>query len=369
MCSWRDAIASLLLGGAATLALAQSAAYVGIGRVATPAELAAWDTDVRPDFKGLPKGSGTVAQGQQIWEDQCASCHGMFGESNQVFQPIVGGTGANDVQRGRSARLTDPSFPGRTTLMKLPTLSTLWDYVYRAMPWSAPKSLSPDQVYAVVAYMLNLGGVLPDDFVLSDATIAEAQARLPNRNGMTQAHALWPGVTVARRRAGRCMHAQLHQRATHRVDDSRPRPRCARQSRRAEPQRRCPARRRHLASTPLPVLPRPPSARAAAPWALAGKHGCTACHGLEGPLVGPGFREVGRKHGGRGDAVAYLNDKIRSGGSGAWGSVPMPPQNLPESDALALGALDRAGRGAVNAAASTRDTRRTHGPQVVAARL
>ena len=92
-----------LLGGAATLALAQSAAYVGIGRVATPAELAAWDIDVRPDFKGLPKGSGTVAQGQQIWEDQCASCHGMFGESNQVFQPIVGGTGANDVQRGRSA--------------------------------------------------------------------------------------------------------------------------------------------------------------------------------------------------------------------------------------------------------------------------
>jgi mono/diheme cytochrome c family protein len=121
MCNWRDAIASLLLGSAVTLALAQSAAYVGIGRVATPAELAAWDTDVRPDFKGLPKGSGTVAQGQQIWEDQCASCHGMFGESNQVFQPIVGGTGANDVQRGRSARLTDPSFPGRTTLMKRKT--------------------------------------------------------------------------------------------------------------------------------------------------------------------------------------------------------------------------------------------------------
>ncbi len=193
---------------------AQSAAYVGIGRVATPAELAAWDTDVRPDFKGLPKGSGTVAQGQQIWEDQCASCHGMFGESNQVFQPIVGGTGANDVQRGRSARLTDPSFPGRTTLMKLPTLSTLWDYVYRAMPWSAPKSLSPDEVYAVMAYMLNLGGVLPDDFVLSDANIAEAQARLPNRNGMTQAHALWPGVT-GRAPTCRPLHARAIAPARH----------------------------------------------------------------------------------------------------------------------------------------------------------
>ena len=54
--------------------------------------------------------------------------------------------------------------------MKLPTLSTLWDYIHRAMPWSAPKSLSPDEVYAVTAYMLNLGGVVPDDFVLSDAT-------------------------------------------------------------------------------------------------------------------------------------------------------------------------------------------------------
>jgi S-disulfanyl-L-cysteine oxidoreductase SoxD len=75
---------------------------------------------------------------------------------------------------------------------------------------------------------------------------------------------------------------------------------------------------------------------ATGPWALAGKHGCTACHGIEGSLVGPGFRDVGRKHGTRGDAVAYLNDKIRSGGAGTWGNVPMPPQSLPEADALAL---------------------------------
>jgi len=335
MCSWRDAIVALLLGSGVTLALAQGTAYVGIGRVATPAELAAWDTDVRPDFKGLPKGSGTVAQGQQIWENQCASCHGMFGESNQVFQPIVGGTGADDVQRGRSARLIDPSFPGRTSLMKLPTLSTLWDYVYRAMPWSAPKSLSPDQVYAVVAYMLNLGGVLPDDFVLSDATVAEAQARLPNRNGMTQAHALWPGVksrpdVQAAACTRNCTSAPRiastipeHARDAH--------GNLAEQNRNVGAQRGVDTSRVATAGAPAATV-----SPAAAPWALAGKHGCTACHGLEGPLVGPGFREVGRKHGGRGDAVAYLNEKIRSGGAGAWGSVPMPPQNLPESDALAL---------------------------------
>jgi S-disulfanyl-L-cysteine oxidoreductase SoxD len=334
MCSWRDAIASLLLGGALTSAFAQGTPYAGIGRAATPAELAAWDTDVRPDFKGLPKGSGTVAQGQQIWEGQCASCHGMFGESNQVFQPIVGGTGADDVKRGRSARLTDPSFPGRTTLMKLPTLSTLWDYVYRAMPWSTPKSLSPDQVYAVVAYMLHLGGVLPDDFVLSDTTIADAQARLPNRNGMTLAHALWPGVTArADVQAAACMRncTSAPRIASTIPDYARDaHGNLAEQNRKVGGQRGVDTSRAAAAGAAAVV------GMAATPWALAGKHGCTACHGLEGQRVGPGFREVGRKHAGRSDAVAYLNDKIRSGGSGAWGSVPMPPQNLPESDALAL---------------------------------
>ena len=75
---------------------------------------------------------------------------------------------------------------------------------------------------------------------------------------------------------------------------------------------------------------------ATGPWALAGKHGCTACHGIEGQRIGPGFRDVGRKHGTRDDVVTYLNDKIRSGGAGTWGNVPMPPQSLPEADALAL---------------------------------
>jgi cytochrome c551/c552 len=336
MCSWRSAIAATLLGGAAALAAAQGANFAGIGRAATPAELAAWDTDVRPDFQGLPKGSGTVAQGQQLWEDKCASCHGMFGESNQVFQPIVGGTNEQDMKTGRSARLTDASFPGRTTLMKLPTLSTLWDYVYRAMPWSAPKSLSPDQVYAVVAYMLNLGGVLPDDFVLSDATIAQAQARLPNRNGVTTAHALWPGAkTRADVAATRCMHgcADAPRIASTIPDHARDaHGNLAEQNRGVGAQRGADTSR----AATIAVAPATDANAIAGPWALAGKHGCTACHGIEGQRVGPGFRDVGRKHGARGDAVAYLNDRIRSGGAGTWGNVPMPPQSLPEADALAL---------------------------------
>jgi len=142
--------AAVLAGCAAAAAVAQTA-YLGVGRPATPSELKAWDIDVRPDFKGLPKGSGSVARGQDVWEGKCASCHGIFGESNEIFSPLVGGTTAEDVKTGRVARLTDPGFPGRTTLMKVPNVSTLWDYINRAMPWNAPKSLSTDEVYAVTA--------------------------------------------------------------------------------------------------------------------------------------------------------------------------------------------------------------------------
>ena len=194
MSRFLEAIAALAMLCVANLSAAQTASkYPGVGRAATPQELAAWDIDVRPDFKGLPPGSGSVARGQDIWESKCASCHGVFGESNEVFSPLIGGTTAEDVKTGRVARLLDPAFPGRTTLMKVASLSTLWDYINRAMPWKQPKSLTPDEVYAVTAFLLNLGGVVADDFTLSEKNMREVQARLPNRNGMTRAHALWPG--------------------------------------------------------------------------------------------------------------------------------------------------------------------------------
>ena len=197
------ALGALVLSTAALGAAAQSASpFPGIGRAATPKELAAWDIDVRPDFKGLPKGSGTVAQGMDVWEAKCASCHGVFGESNEVFSPLIGGTTKDDVKNGRVKRLTDESFPGRTTLMKVATLSTLWDYINRAMPWNAPKSLTVEEVYAVTAFMLNLGGVVPDDFTLSDKNMADVQKRLPNRNGKTTAHAMWPGNELRACRSG-----------------------------------------------------------------------------------------------------------------------------------------------------------------------
>lgn len=185
---------SLVAAALAVSGVVQAAApqqFSGIGRTATPAEIKAWDIDVRPDFKGLPVGSGSVAKGQDVWENQCASCHGIFGESGEVFTPIVGGTTAEDIKTGRVKNLTRLDYPQRTTLMKVPTVSTLWDYINRAMPWTSPKSLTTEEVYAVTAYILHMGDILPADFVMSDKNIAEVQARMPNRNGMTTKHGLW----------------------------------------------------------------------------------------------------------------------------------------------------------------------------------
>ena len=180
----RDTLAAALLAASVALpALAQDK-FPGIGRAATPKEVAAWDIDVRPDFKGLPPGKGTVAQGQDIWEERCASCHGFFGESNSVFMPLVGGTTADDVKTGRVATLRRTDYPGRTTLMKVPTVSTLWDYIHRAMPWDKPKSLKTDEVYAVTAFLLNLAHVVPEDDLTRSQLGGKCQADPAGKRGV-----------------------------------------------------------------------------------------------------------------------------------------------------------------------------------------
>ncbi len=328
--------------------------YPGVGRGATPKEVAAWNIDVRPDFKGLPKGSGTVAQGMDIWEGKCASCHGVFGESNQTFSPLVGGTTADDIKTGHVARLNDPAFPGRTTLMKLSSLSTLWDYINRAMPWAAPKSLTTDEVYAVTAYLLNLGGIVPDKLTLSDRNMADVQKLLPNRNGITTDHGLWPGAAAAKggmgnggkpdARAAACMKDCVSETkvASFLPDFARNQHgNLAQQNRSIGAQRGADTTQPPAASLADPRLvaatATAPAANAgAAALALTQKFGCVACHGVENKIVGPAFRDVARKYGDRTDAVAYLADKIRSGGSGLWGPIPMPEQNLNQADAKVI---------------------------------
>lgn len=306
------------------------AQFPGVGRPATPAEITAWDIDVRPDFKGLPAGSGSVQKGQKVWDGKCASCHGTFGESNEVFTPLVGGTTAADVKAGRVATLVTGDV-ARTTLMKLSTISTLWDYVNRAMPWDKPKSLTTEEVYAVVAYLLHLGDIVPADFVLSERNIAEVQQRLPNRNGMTRKHGLWdvkgkPDVAnVACMKncpANGTPTSELpeHARGAH--------------GNLAEQQRAVGGTRG--ADTGKPGSEQGQTLVSAVAD-LAKRKACLSCHGIDRRIVGPSFKEVSSRYKGQSDAEARLVEKLRKGSSGAWGPIPMPPNpDLAETDARRL---------------------------------
>jgi cytochrome c len=339
MSSSRSA-ALLLVSALAAGAVNAAERFAGIGRAATDKEVAAWDIDVRPDFKGLPPGRGTVTQGQALWEAQCAGCHGIFGESNQVFSPLIGGTTPQDIATGRVANLRDPAYPQRTTMMKVSQLSTLWDYIRRAMPWTAPKTLSNDEVYAVTAYMLHLADVLPADGELSDRNMRETQARLPNRNGKTLDHAKWPGPALGTRRqpdvqGSACVRdcATEAKVASFLPDHARnAHGNLAAQQRVVGPQRG--------AQTEAPPAPAPSQALAAAAATpvreLLQKNVCLACHQIDGKLVGPSFKDVAAKHGARTDAKDYLYQRIRQGGVGAWGTIPMPPQSIDEADARVI---------------------------------
>ena len=338
MSTWADTARALALAAGCLASTAwagtadTAAARAALGRTATAAEVAAWDIDVRPDFKGLPKGSGTVAQGQKIWDGKCASCHGDFGESNEVFSPIVGGTTAEDIRNGRVAAMTGNQ-PYRTTLMKVSTVSTLWDYIHRAMPWNAPRSLNADDVYAVTAYLLNLGEIVPADFTLSDANIAEVQRKMPNRNGMTTDHGMWPGRGKPDTHNTACME---NCEATVKVvsampDYARDSHGDLSQQQRAFGPTRGVAALASAQAVPVAAAPVAPGAR------LTGQYQCMACHALDRKVVGPSFSEIAGKYRGQGDAHAALERKVKAGGQGAWGSVPMPPQpQIPDSDIRAM---------------------------------
>lgn len=306
---------------AAGLAFPAHAQFEGVGRDATDAEVKAWDIDVRPDFKGLPPGSGSVSAGEQLWTGKCASCHGDFGDDNRVFTPLVGNTTAGDIKTGRVAAL-GAGGSVRTTFTKVNTVSTLWDYIHRAMPWDAPKSLSTGDVYAVLAYLLNLAEVVPADYVLSDQNIAEVQARMPNRNGMTRAHGLWEVNGKPDTQNQACMKSC---QAAIRVSSTLPDYALSAHGNLADQNRTFGAVRGRV-TDPKAAASKPAAPANAAVTALLGARGCTGCHGMETKIIGPGFKEVAGKYQTRADVKAYLADRIAKGGSGVWGSAAMPPQ-------------------------------------------
>ena len=337
MSRWNKArvVVVALTAGICVQAAAQTAKplYPGIGRAATPAEIAAWDIDVRGDLKGLPQGSGSVAKGEALWETKCTSCHGSFGESNQMFPPLIGGITPEDIKSGRVAALAK-SGEQRSTVMKLSRISTLWDYINRAMPWNAPKSLTADEVYALTAYLLNQGNIVPDSFVLSDKNMAEVQARLPNRNGLTRDHGLWDTRGKPDVNAKACMKncgpepritslLPEHARGSH--GD------LVEQNRLIGPVR--------VVSLGGSVAAPVAAAQVAADPArsLAEKAGCLACHTAKQRVIGPAFAEIAAKYRADSGAEAKLMTKVKTGGQGVWGNVPMPPfANLQDQDLRTL---------------------------------
>jgi cytochrome c len=321
---------------AVTAAQAQERRY-GIGRAATPEEIAAWDIDVRPDGHGLREGRGTVAQGQELYDAQCASCHGTFGESNR-YMAIAGGVRAGDLKTGRASALTSADVT-RTLGMKLNYATTLFDYIYRAMPWTNPQSLSVDQTYAVTAYVLHLNEIVPADFELSDRNILQLQ--MPNRNGMTTAHGLASVKGKPDAQGSACMRNCA---ATVTVASEMPRyarnqhGNLAEHKRPLGPLRGIDTTVYEVVKPDAPAAPAASTATAAAdPKALVVRNACTACHGMNNRIVGPGFNEVATRYQGRADAEKYLAQKIKAGGEGVWGAVPMPPQAaLKEEDAQVI---------------------------------
>jgi len=141
-----------------------------LGKVASKKEVAGWNIDVRPDGMGAPKGSGNAIKGEEIYAEACASCHGDFGEGIDRWPELVGGENTLDTHD-----------PVKTTGSYWPYASTIYDYIYRAMPFGAAQSLSHDETYQIVAYLLYMNEIIEEDFTLSDKNIGKI--KMPNRNG------------------------------------------------------------------------------------------------------------------------------------------------------------------------------------------
>lgn len=268
-----------------------------LGQAATPSEVAGWNIDVRPDGVGLPDGQGSVAQGNDVYDANCASCHGTFGESNQYLS--LTGIGS-----------------------KLNYATTLFDYINRAMPFPHSKSLSADQVYAATAYVLNLNNVVPADFVANKDTLPKV--KMPYRDKMTS----YPGLMSIHGKPDVHNVACMKDCAKDlKVTASLPPGFVKNLYGDVRNNFRGLATMNEMApadTQPAPLADGP---------TLIDKNGCTACHAIDHKIVGPAFRDVADKYRGNAEAMRLLTKKIREGGSGVWGTIPMPPHpDISEAD-------------------------------------
>jgi mono/diheme cytochrome c family protein len=151
------------------VAAAKPSPKMGLGRETLPEEIAAWDADVRPDGRGLPAGRGTVKQGDALFAERCASCHGEFGQGVGRLSALAGGRGSLKADR-----------PDKTIGSFWPDVSTLYDYIGRTMPYGNARSLTDNETYALVAFLLNLNDIVKDDFELNDKNFTSI--KMPNAN-------------------------------------------------------------------------------------------------------------------------------------------------------------------------------------------
>lgn len=145
----------------------QGAGYYGYGAAPTPAQIAGWAIAARPDGQGLPPGRGDVERGATVYADQCAACHGTFGEGEGRYPKLTGGSLAGDR-------------PEPTVGTYWPYATTLFDYINRAMPFPSPHVLSADDIYAITAYVLNVNGIVENDFVADRDSLPKV--KMPNRD-------------------------------------------------------------------------------------------------------------------------------------------------------------------------------------------
>jgi S-disulfanyl-L-cysteine oxidoreductase SoxD len=165
---WWMGIGVLLVMAGSWPAAAQLPTY-GVGRPPTAEEVRAWDLTIRADGQGLPPGSGTAALGQAVYAARCAACHGETGEDPK-YSRLVGGQGTLATDK-----------PMRTIGSFWQYAPTLWSYIRRAQPYDNPGSLTPDQVYAVTAYVLHLNGIIGEQDVMDGTTLP--LVKMPNRDG------------------------------------------------------------------------------------------------------------------------------------------------------------------------------------------
>ena len=170
MSKFLNTIAACVIATATATALPLTAAPFGLGRAALPEEIAAWDVDVMPDGRGLPEGQGDVLTGEAIFTEKCAACHGDFAEGRGNWPALAGGQDT----------LADAD-PVKTVGSYWPHLSTSFDYIRRSMPYGDAGTLTADEVYAIVAYILYSNDLVAEEFTLSKDNFTAVQ--IPNADG------------------------------------------------------------------------------------------------------------------------------------------------------------------------------------------